>query len=95
MHRDHFKDFMFKKIQFRVSAHKILLLTVVHIVLRCLYGGAMAVVLALPDHIRVERSYLGISILNKKRINMYALIICCNTSKTNIINKLSNETFIF
>lgn len=27
-------------------AHKILLLTVVHIVLRCLYGGAMAVVLA-------------------------------------------------
>ena len=46
MHRDHFKDFMFKKIQFRVSAHKISLLTVVHIVLRCLYGGAMAVVLA-------------------------------------------------
>ena len=91
MHRDHFKDFMFKKIQFRVSAHKILLLTVVHIVLRCLYGGCPR----LPDHIRVERSYLGISILNKKRINMYALIICCNTSKTNIINKLSNETFIF
>ena len=48
MHRDHFKDFMFKKIQFRVSAHKILLLTVVHIVLRCLYGGAMAVVLVCP-----------------------------------------------
>ena len=39
---------MFKEIQFRVSAHKILLLTVVHIVLRCLYSGAMAVVLVCP-----------------------------------------------
>ena len=48
MHRDHFKDFMFKKIQFRVSAHKISLLTVVHIILRFLYSAAMAVVLVCP-----------------------------------------------